>query len=64
MELAAKAAPFVRIFLYLLTGWLASKGWDQEALELVRTDPAVLSAITGGGVAVWYLLAKWRGWST
>lgn len=64
MELATQLAPFVRIGLYLLTGWLASKGWDGEALDIVRTDPAVLATLTGGVVAAWYGLAKWRGWKT
>lgn len=60
----AKAAPFVRILLYLLTGWLSGSILDPETVELIRNSPELLAAATGGVAAVWYALAKWRGWTT
>ena len=64
MDKAAQVAPFVRIGLYIVTGWLAG-GWiDPETVDIIRGDPAVLAAISGGVAAVWYGVAKWRGWST
>lgn len=64
MQQAEKLSPFIRIALYILTGWLGGLGVDAEAIELIRTDPAILAAITGAVVSLWYATAKWRGWST
>lgn len=63
-EVAAAAAPFVRISLYLLTGWLGSAWLDPETVEIIRTDPALLAGISGGVAGIWYLIAKVRGWTT
>jgi membrane protein DedA with SNARE-associated domain len=64
MEKAAQLAPFVRIGLYLLTGWLASGWLDPATVDLIRDDPALLSLISGAIAAAWYSIAKWRGWKT
>lgn len=63
-EIAASAAPFVRIFLYLITGWFGSAWLDPETVQLLRTDPSLLVFLSGGVAAVWYAIAKWRGWKT
>ena len=63
-DIAASAAPFVRIALYVITGWLGSEWLDPETVELIRTDPTLLAALSGGVAAVWYLMAKLRGWRT
>lgn len=64
MNKAAQIAPFVRIALYIVTGWLGS-GWiDPETVDLIRGEPAVLAVISGGVAAIWYAAAKWRGWKT
>ena len=62
--IAASLAPFVRIALYILTGWLGSTFLDPDTVSLIRNDPAFLALVTGGIAAVWYGLAKWRGWAT
>lgn len=56
-------APFVRIFLYAVTGWLAGAWLDPETVELIR-HPETVAALTGGIAAAWYALAKARGWRT
>lgn len=61
---AGDAAPFVRIVLYLLTGWFGSSWLDPETVDLIRTDPALLALLSGGVAAVWYAVAKWKGWRT
>ena len=63
-EYGAAAAPFVRIALYVITGWLGSEWLDPATVNLIRTDPALLAGISGGIAVVWYCLAKWRGWRT
>jgi membrane protein DedA with SNARE-associated domain len=64
MDRAAQIAPFVRIGLYLVTGVFAGEALDAETVDLIRTDPALLALLSGGVAAVWYALAKWRGWKT
>lgn len=63
-ERIARLAPLVRIALYVLTGWLGSSFLDPATVSLIRDDPTLLALITGGVAAVWYGLAKWRGWAT
>lgn len=63
-EMTAAAMPFVRIALYILTGWLGSAWLDPETVDLIRTDPALLAAISGGVAGVWYLAARVKGWRT
>ena len=60
----AKIAPFVRIALYALTGVFGGVWLDAATVDLIRTDPALLTGISGGIAGAWYLLAKWRGWAT
>ena len=64
LETAAALAPLVRIALYVLTGWLGSSILDPETVELIRKDPELLMAISGGIAAGWYAVAKWKGWQT
>lgn len=64
MTAVDKIAPFVRIFLYAITGVFAGEWLDAATVELIRNDPALLMVISGGIAAGWYALAKWRGWST
>ena len=61
---AADFAPFIRIALYVLTGWLGSAWLDPETVDLIREDPALLAAISGAVAGVWYAVAKWKGWRT
>lgn len=61
--IAANMAPFVRIGLYVITGWLGSSVLDPETVSLIREEPAILAGITGAFAAGWYALAKWRGWA-
>ena len=63
-EITAVLAPFVRIALYLVTGWISSEFIDPETVDLIRNEPALAALITGGIAAVWYALAKRRGWAT
>jgi membrane protein DedA with SNARE-associated domain len=63
-DIAAAVAPFVRIGLYIATGLFAGDALDAQTVDLIRTDPALLAAISGGVAAVWYGLAKLRGWRT
>lgn len=60
---AADLAPFVRIGLYAITGWLGGAFLDPDTVAYIRDDPGVLMAVTGAVAAGWYALAKWRGWS-
>lgn len=56
-------AVFVRIFLYVVTGWLGSSFLDPETVELIR-HPETVAVVTGLVAAGWYGAAKWAGWST
>ena len=56
-------SPFVRIGLYIVTGWLGSSYLDPETVAIIR-DPETVALVTGGVAAAWYALAKWRGWRT
>ena len=62
--MAAAAAPFVRIGLYIVTGFFAGEAIDHETVDLLRTDPALLALLSGGVAAVWYAAARWKGWRT
>lgn len=64
MSAVDKIAPFVRIFLYIITGLFAGDWLDAETVDLIRTDPAVLMVLSGGIAVVWYGLAKALGWQT
>lgn len=64
MSRADAISPFVRIGLYILTGWLGGSILDPETVDIIRTDPAILMAISGGVAALWYALARGKGWST
>lgn len=64
-------SPFIRIALYVVVGWLASKGLPREVAEIITTDPtilAVLSEALAGVVFVltllWWRIAKRFGWAT
>jgi membrane protein DedA with SNARE-associated domain len=61
-EMAAAAAPFVRIALYIVTGFFAGGALDNPTVDLIRTDPALLAALSGGIAALWYALARRKGW--
>jgi len=63
-EITAVLAPFVRIALYLVTGWISSEFIDPETVDLIRNEPALAALITGGIAAVWYAMAKRYGWAT
>jgi hypothetical protein len=63
-ETVSALAPFVRIGLYLLAGWLSGLGMDSHTAEFLRYDLELLAAVTGGLALAWYWLAKRRGWKT
>jgi hypothetical protein len=67
------------VLLRILIGWagvyLSSKGFPPEMIQMVTSNPEVVSALTGligqilGGVLaagqiVWWRLAKRFGWNT
>ena len=58
----ADLAPFIRIALFVLGGYLTGQGYDENLIRFIQTDPeligAIILALTGG----WYALAKWLGW--
>lgn len=66
-----QAAPFIRIALYILAGWLAGRGLPPEAVTIITSDPAVLAiasealaAVVAGVALLWWRIAKRFGWST
>lgn len=56
-------APFVRIGLYALAGYLAGQGADSWIVEYIRTDPDLLAAAVSVVAGGWYALARRRGWA-
>lgn len=66
-----RAAPFIRIGLYILAGWLAGRGLPEPVAEILTNDPIFLSvisealaAIVAGVALLWWRIAKRFGWST
>lgn len=62
-EMIMALTPFVRIALFMLTGFLLGSP-DHPLVAMIALDPDMLAAITGGIVSLWYILAKWRGLPT
>ena len=63
-------APFVRIGLRYLGGYLAARGFLAQTDTGIFDDPDLVAAISYGGAAlcalaseVWYWAAKRFGWS-
>lgn len=56
-------APFVRIALRILGGYLIGRGLAGEDDMRLFTDPELVGAVTIAVSEGWYALAKWRGWS-
>ena len=62
---------WIRIALYMLTGWLYGSGYiGDEVKAILTTDPAVAATIEAGIAAVigavpviWWRLAHRFGWS-
>jgi len=61
MEAIAGLAPFVRIALYALSGWLFAA--DPETMDMIR-HPDVVAAITAGLSLLWWRAAVYYGWRT
>lgn len=64
-DTTAKLTPFIRVFLYVVSGALINRGLiDDETAMLIRDEPLLVEAITGGvmlaGGLVWYLWSKSR----
>jgi len=60
----ANLAPFVRIGLYVLAGYFYASDPTDPIAVMLRTDPALLAAVTAAVAGGWYALAKWGGWRT
>ena len=63
--------PFVRILLYVVSGYLLNNGLPPEAAKIITHDPLVaevvsnvLAALIAGGTLLWWRLAKRFGWAT
>ena len=63
-------APFVRIFLRYLGGYLVARGFLAQGDVGLFNDPELVAAISYGGAALcalagegWYWAAKRFGWS-
>lgn len=61
---------WVRLFLYVLAGWLASRSVPADITEILK-DPtvvdevgALLSGLVFAGTKYWHALAKKHGWAT
>ena len=64
-------APFIRIALRYLGGYLAARGWLAQADAGLFTDPELVAAISYGAAALcaligegWYYVAKKWGLAT
>ena len=57
-------APWARILLRVVSGWLIAKGGDPDLIETVVFDPAIIGAVTWGMTEAWYLYAKKSGGAT
>ncbi len=63
-------APFIRIFLRYLGGYLVARGFLAQSDAGLFNDPELVAAISYGGAALcalaseaWYWAAKKWGWS-
>jgi hypothetical protein len=63
-------APFIRIALRYLAGYLIARGWLAQDDTGIFDDPDLVAAISYGGAALcalasefWYALAKKWGWA-
>lgn len=63
-EFAANLAPFVRILLWALAGYLAGQGADSWLVVFIQSDPGLLAAVVSILTGLWYALAKKKGWKT
>ncbi len=63
---------YVRILLYIVSGWMVSSGLiNEEVKRIITTDPAiadgvqlVLAALVSSISLYWWKLAKRFGWKT
>jgi hypothetical protein len=62
---------FVRIGLYILSGYLLNKGLPPQLADMLTNDPSVadavstvLAAVAAGGSLLWWRMAKRFGWAT
>lgn len=63
---------WIRVALYLLTGWLYGSGYiGEEVKDILTTDPAVVGSIeaviaaaTAAVPLIWWRVAKRLGWAT
>jgi hypothetical protein len=55
-------APFIRIFLFILGGWLQGQGFNSDVVTYIKTDPQVLSAVILVATGAWYGAAKIMDW--
>lgn len=55
-------APFVRIGLFILGGYLAGNGHSNAFVNYIQTDPELIAAITLAIPSAWYAIAKWFDW--
>lgn len=63
---------WIRIFMYIVAGWLMSSGLiNEEVRQLLTTDPDVaaaiqvaLAAVLAAANVIWWRLAKRFGWKT
>jgi hypothetical protein len=55
--------PFVRIALFVFTGFLLGST-EHQLVSIIAFDPELVASVTGAVVALWYAYAKWRGLPT
>lgn len=67
----SELAPHIRILLYIVGTWLASRGMPSSVSSYISNDPAVLElasqvfgVVIGGGAYVFWRIAKSLGWNT
>lgn len=63
-------APFIRIALRYLAGYLIARGWLAQDDTGIFDDPDLVAAISYGGAALcalagegWYWMARRLGWA-
>ncbi|MHA3913832.1 hypothetical protein [Halovulum sp. GXIMD14793] len=60
-QLALDLTPWVRVALYLISGWLAGQGANQGLVTYIGTDPEFIAAAAGLVALMWWRIAKRKG---
>ena len=57
-------APFVRIALRILAGYMIGRGVNADLADSLWTDEALIAAISLGISEGWYFIARKYDWAT